>query len=126
MSKKTQVKIVRKTNPRIPKLVSYLKQVSRDNDVLIWKDVAIRLERPRQNYAEVNLSKINRYANENETVLIPGKVLGSGVIGKAATVAALSFSSTAKEKITGLGGKCLTIEQILEENPKGSGIRILQ
>ncbi|WP_406657879.1 50S ribosomal protein L18e [Methanolobus sp. ZRKC2] len=126
MSKKTHVKIVRKTNPRIPKLVADLKQVSRDNDVLIWRDVATRLEKPRQNYAEVNLSKINRYANENETVLIPGKVLGSGVIGKAATVVALSFSSTAKEKITDLGGKCLTIEQVLEENPKGSGIRILQ
>ncbi|KXS40150.1 50S ribosomal protein L18e [Methanolobus zinderi] len=126
MSKKTYVKIVRKTNPRIPKLIENLKQVSRDNDVLIWKDVASRLEKPRQNYAEVNLSKINRYANENETVLIPGKVLGSGAIAKAANVVALGFSATAREKITDLGGKCLTIEQILEENPKGSGIRILQ
>ncbi|MBN2110445.1 MAG: 50S ribosomal protein L18e [Methanosarcinaceae archaeon] len=126
MSKKTFVKIIRKTNPRIPKLIANLKQVSRENDVPVWRDVAVRLERPRQNYAEVNLSKINRYANENETVLIPGKVLGSGVIGKAANVVALSFSSTAKEKITGLGGKCLTIEQALEGNPEGSGIRILQ
>ncbi|WP_406661116.1 50S ribosomal protein L18e [Methanolobus sp. ZRKC3] len=126
MSKKTLMKIGRKTNPRIADLVADLKDGSRDNDVLIWRDVAKKLERPAQNYAQVNLSKISRYAKENETVLIPGKVLGAGAINKAVTVAALNFSITAKQKITDLGGKCVTIEQILEENPKGSGIRILQ
>jgi large subunit ribosomal protein L18e len=126
MSKKTLVKIGRKTNPRIPNLIADLKDVSRINDVLIWRDIAKKLERPGQNYAQVNLSKISRYAKDNETVIIPGKVLGAGVINKSVTVAALNFSVTAKQKIIDLGGKCVTIEQILEENPKGSGIRILQ
>lgn len=126
MSKSTRAKITRKTNPRIPQLINDLKQGSRDNDVMVWRDIAKRLEAPKQNYAEVNLSKISRYAQDNETVLIPGKVLGSGLIGKAVNVAALSFSTTAKDKITGLGGKCMTIEQLLAENPKGSGVRILQ
>ena len=64
--------------------------------------------------------------SDGETVLIAGKVLGSGLLSKAVTVAAYNFSVTALEKIEEVGGKCLTIEQILEENPKGSGIRILQ
>ncbi len=126
MSKTTQVKIERKTNPRTPVLIAALKERSRQNEAAIWKDVAKRLEKPGRNYAQVNLSKINRYAKDGETVLIAGKVLGSGLLEKAVTVAAYNFSVTAMEKITGLGGKCLTIEQILEENPKGSGIRILQ
>ncbi|WP_342304360.1 50S ribosomal protein L18e [Methanolobus sp. ZRKC5] len=126
MSKTTQVKIERKTNPRTPVLIAALKEGSRQTDAAIWRDVAKRLEKPGRNYAQVNLSKINRYAKDGETVLIAGKVLGSGLLEKAVTVAAYNFSVTAMEKITGLGGKCLTIEQILEENPKGSGIRILQ
>ena len=126
MSKKTQMKITRKTNPRIPALISVLKDTARENDAPIWKDMAKRLEKPNRDYAEVNLSKINRYAAENELVMIPGKVLGAGVLGHAVTVAALGFSTTAVDKITSAGGKCMTIEQILEENPAGSGIRIMQ
>ncbi|SET04538.1 LSU ribosomal protein L18AE [Methanococcoides vulcani] len=126
MGKKTQAKISRKTNPRIPSLIAVLKDSARDNDAPIWKDMAKRLEKPNRNYAEVNLSKINRYAAENELVMIPGKVLGAGVLGHAVTVAALGFSTTAVDKITSAGGKCITIEQVLEENPAGSGIKILK
>ncbi|WP_407356870.1 50S ribosomal protein L18e [Methanolobus sp. WCC5] len=126
MSKNTKVKIERKTNPRTPVLIAALKEGARQNEVAIWRDVAQRLEKPGRNYAQVNLSKINRYAKDGETVLVAGKVLGSGLLDKAVTVAAYNFSVTAMEKITDLGGKCLTIEQMLEENPKGSGIRILQ
>lgn len=126
MSKKTQMKITRKTNPRIPALISVLKDAARENDAPVWKDMAKRLEKPSRIYAEVNLSKINRHAAENDLVLIPGKVLGAGALGHAVTVAALTFSTTAVDKITNAGGKCMTIEQILEENPAGSGIRIMQ
>ncbi|WP_135606274.1 50S ribosomal protein L18e [Methanococcoides sp. NM1] len=126
MGKKTQAKISRKTNPRIPSLIAVLKDSARDNDAPIWKDMAKRLEKPNRNYAEVNMSKINRYAAENELVMIPGKVLGAGVLGHAVTVAALGFSTTAVDKITSAGGKCMTIEQVLEENPAGSGIKILK
>ncbi|MCD4807816.1 MAG: 50S ribosomal protein L18e [Methanococcoides sp.] len=126
MSKKTQMKITRKTNPRIPALISVLKDTARENDAPIWRDMAMRLEKPSRIYAEVNLSKINRHAAENDLVLIPGKVLGAGALGHAVTVAALTFSTTAVDKITNAGGKCMTIEQILEENPAGSGIRIMQ
>ncbi len=126
MSKNTRVKIERKTNPRTPVLIEALKEEARQNEAAIWRDVARKLEKPGKKYAQVNLSKINRYAKDGETVLIAGKVLGSGLLEKAVTVAAYNFSATAMEKITDVGGKCLTLEQILEENPKGSGIRILQ
>ncbi|MBP1910183.1 50S ribosomal protein L18e [Methanolobus bombayensis] len=126
MSKNTNAKIQRKTNPRTPVLIAALKEEARQNEVAIWRDVAKKLEKPGKNYAQVNLSKINRYAKDGETVLIAGKVLGSGLLEKAVTVAAYNFSATAMEKIAEVGGKCLTIEQIMEENPKGSGIRILQ
>jgi large subunit ribosomal protein L18e len=126
MSKITNAKIQRKTNPRTPVLIAALKEEARQNEAAIWRDVAKRLEKPGKNYAQVNLSKINRYAKDGETVLIAGKVLGSGLLNKAVTVAAYNFSATAMEKIAEVGGKCLSIEEIMKENPKGSGIKILQ
>ena len=115
----------RKSNPNLVRLIDELLRASAMNDAPIWKDIAERLAKPKRLYAEVNVAKIQRYANEGETVLVPGKVLGGGKINKAVTVAALSFSETAKRKIIEAGGKCITIKELIESNPKGSGVRIM-
>jgi large subunit ribosomal protein L18e len=115
-----------KSNPRLTELIRLLKKSSSENEVQIWRDIAIRLEKPSKNYAEVNVSKINRYAKEGETLLIPGKVLGSGVLDSKVTVAALNFSESAVSKISGKQGECISIEQLLTQNPKGSHVRILR
>jgi large subunit ribosomal protein L18e len=39
---------------------------------------------------------------------------------------ALDFSQSAAEKIIAAGGECLDINQLLEENPQGSGVRIIE
>ncbi|MCD6492674.1 MAG: 50S ribosomal protein L18e [Archaeoglobaceae archaeon] len=115
----------RKSNPNLVKLIDELLVASAKNEAKVWKDIAERIAKPRRLYAEVNVSKIERYAKDNETIIVPGKVLGSGKINKKVTVAALSFSESAKRKIENAGGKCLTIMELLEENPKGSGVRIM-
>ncbi|ADI73241.1 ribosomal protein L15 [Methanohalobium evestigatum Z-7303] len=126
MSKKSQKRVAKKTNPRIVELIGLLKETSHTENAPIWKDLAKRLEKPNRTHAEINLSKIDRNTDENEIVLVPGKVLGAGDLGHGVTVAALKISNTAKDKIESVGGKILTIEDILEENPSGSGIKILQ
>ncbi len=115
-----------KTNPRLINLISLLKDTSRQNEANIWRDVATRLEAPVRNYAEVNLSKINRYASNGETIVVPGKVLGSGMIEMSVKIAALTFSQSAETKIREANGQCLTIEELLKDNPKGSKIRVLR
>jgi large subunit ribosomal protein L18e len=117
---------VNKTNPRLNDLIARLKEASRTNDAQVWREIAARLESPGRNYAEVNISKISRYASDKETILIPGKVLGSGVIDQPVVVAALNFSSSATSKITDANGRCMTIEDLLRDNPKGSRVRILR
>ena len=126
MGKKTLVKLSRKTNPRMINLILTLKSAGTENNAPIWAAIARKLENPSRNYADVNLSQINRHAKENDVLLVPGKVLGAGDIEIPVTVAALNFSVGAFEKITAAGGKCVRIEDILEENPTGSGIRIFQ
>lgn len=117
---------VRKTNPRILNLIATLKEASREHRVNLWREIASRLEAPAKGYAEVNLSKINRYAGDGETILVPGKVLGTGLLEQPVKVAALNFSRSAASKIQDAKGSCMTIEELLEDNPKGSHIRILR
>jgi len=115
-----------KTNPRLITLISRLKETSRKNEAAVWRDIADRLEAPSRNYAEVNISKISRYARTGETFIVPGKVLGTGALTEPVVVAALTFSSSAAAKIEGAKGTCLTIEELLKKNPKGNGVRILR
>ncbi|KCZ72062.1 ribosomal protein L18E [Candidatus Methanoperedens nitroreducens] len=114
-----------KTNPQTLYLISNLKKQSREKGVPIWRDIALRLERPSRNRPEVNLSRINRYTKDSDLILVPGKVLGAGELNHQITVAAVSFSENARNKIAAVGGTCLTIEELMNTNPQGSGVRIM-
>ena len=103
-----------------------LNKKSKTENAAIWKDVANRLGRSNRRTAEVNLSDIARYANADETVLVPGKVLSNGDLTEKVNVAAFKFSQKAQEKIESAGGECVSIDDIMESNPKGSNIRIME
>jgi large subunit ribosomal protein L18e len=114
-----------KTNPRLNSLIAELKATAREAGASVWDDVAERLEKPRRTHAEVNLGRIERYAREDETVVVPGKVLGSGALQKEVTVAAVDFSGTAEKKIEQVG-ETMNLEQALEENPDGANVRVIR
>ncbi|MFT4921569.1 MAG: large subunit ribosomal protein L18e [Haloarculaceae archaeon] len=114
-----------KTNPRLSSLIADLKSAARNSGGDVWNDVAERLEKPRRTHAEVNLGRIERYAREEETVVVPGKVLGSGVLQKEVTVAAVDFSGTAEQKIDQVGDT-KQLEQALEDNPEGANVRVIR
>jgi large subunit ribosomal protein L18e len=120
------VKKITKTNPNLIELIEKLIEKSYKEDVAIWKDVSKRLQRANRSTAEVNLSDINRYANADETILVPGKVLSNGNLDNKINVAAFKFSTKAQEKIENAGGECISISDLIEKNPKGSNIRIME
>ncbi|MCL2032444.1 MAG: 50S ribosomal protein L18e [Methanomassiliicoccaceae archaeon] len=115
-----------KTNPYLIALISDLKAKTRENGAAIWRDIALRLEKPKRNWAEANLSKLERYAKDGDTVIVPGKVLAAGSVTKKMTVAAYSFSDAAAAGITAAGGRTLTIRELMETNPEGSNVRIMR
>jgi len=119
-------KRVIKTNPNLIELIKNLKDKSYDEEVAIWKDVAKRLERSTRRQAEVNLSDINRVSKEEQIVIVPGKVLANGKIDHKVSIAALNFSKVAQEKVEKSGGECISISEIMEKNPKGSNIKIIE
>ncbi|MDP3734075.1 MAG: 50S ribosomal protein L18e [Nanoarchaeota archaeon] len=90
-----------------------------------WKRVAYDLNKPSRQRRTVNIYKIDRYAQEGETILVPGKVLSVGTLSKKVVVAALHFSAQARDKIMQANGKVLTIHELLQQNPDAKNVRIL-
>jgi large subunit ribosomal protein L18e len=109
------------TDKHLRELIIALKKTKKAS----WKRIAERLERPRRNRAEVNIMKINKHTKEGETVVVPGKVLSEGELDHRVTIAALSFSGAALEKLKGQAD-CLEISELLSKNPDGSKIRIME
>ncbi len=115
-----------KTNPNTLNLIESLtKQASAEN-APIWKAVATDLKRANRKNKEVNVYHIDKYSDDDETILVPGKVLGEGNITHNVTVAAFKFSQEAINKINAAGGKCLKIDELMAENPKGSNVKIIK
>ncbi len=120
------MKQTKSTNPERIQLIRLLKKQSRENEVAIWVNVAKYLAKTQPQRTSVNLSKINRYSQKNETVIIPGKILGSGKLDHPTTIAAFSISKKATEKIKAVKAKYLTIQELIEKNPKGKKIKIIR
>lgn len=105
-------------------LIKDLRDLSRKEKVKIWKRIADDLNKPTRQRRESNLRKINLHCKDNETIIVPGKVLGDGELKKKVNVAAWSFSGKAKEVINKTG-KTMTIRQLMKDNPKGKKVRII-
>ncbi|NIR16830.1 50S ribosomal protein L18e [Candidatus Bathyarchaeota archaeon] len=116
---------VRTTNPELINLIRLLRKKSRENEARIWRDLAGRLSHSRRRRTAVNVSRLNRYTQKRETVVVPGKVLGAGKIDHPVSVAAFAFSDQAKFKILKAKGKCLSIPDLVKKNPKGTGVKII-
>lgn len=112
-------------NMQMAELIKELKRIAAIEDAAIWKRVAEELERPTRSRRVVNLSRINRFCNNDETIIVPGKVLSSGELNKKVVIAAWAFSEAAKEKIKGANSEAIYIEELIKKNPKGSGVRII-
>ncbi len=114
-----------KTNPRLTSLITTLESVARESEANVWKDVADRLAKPGRTHAEVNLSRIERYADGDRTVVVPGKVLGSGVLQKEVTIAAVDFSGSAERKIEAANATVRRLEDELDQNPDGRNVQVI-
>ena len=119
------MKKARTVNPELIGLARFLRSQGRETKTEIWGDIAERLVKPKRKRLAVNLSRLNRYTQRNDTVAVPGKVLASGAISHPITVIAFAFSAKAKEKIASAKGKCLSFPDLVKKNPKGSNVKII-
>ena len=119
------MKKVKATNPELISLTQSLRKKSRENQVEIWRYIANRLLSSGRRRIAVNVSRLNRHTKEGETVAVPGKVLGAGMVDHSINVAAFAFSNQAQSKILEAKGKCLSIRALMEKNPKGTNVKVI-
>jgi len=119
MISKTKIskRIKKKTNSNLVETVLLAKK---DN-----QEIAGLLSMPTRKRASLNLDEINKEAKENETIIVPGKVLGNGNISKKIKIIALNFSSSAEEKLKKAKIQATTIIEELKKTKKIEG-RILK
>ncbi len=113
------------SNQHLQALIQTLRKEASSQKAGLWRRIADDLERSTRQRRVVNISRINRFTKANETVIVPGKVLGTGTLNHALIIAAWSFSDGAKKRIEDAKGTCLTISDLLKKNPKASEVRIL-
>ena len=112
------------TNEYLVNLINNLKKLSTEKKVRLWRAIAIELEKPTRIRRIVNLERINRVCKNNETIIVPGKVLASGDLNKKLTIAAFSFSEQALSKIN-KSSKAISIQELMQQNPQAKGVRII-
>lgn len=95
------------------KLGNELERLSKKKDQKIWKTASEFLLSSRKNRPSVNVADIARNSKTGSRVVVPGKVLGAGSIEHNVTVAAFAFSESAKTKIVGAGGKCMSLSDFM-------------
>jgi large subunit ribosomal protein L18e len=113
------------TNPILKQFIEDLKKKSIETNSEFLKDLVEKLNKPRRQRVEVNIAHIERYAKKDETVVVPGIVLGYGELTKPLTVSAWKFSKPAKQKIEKIKGKAISIEELVKKNPTGTNVKIL-
>lgn len=98
-----------------------IKKAARSRKTKIWGDVLNRLEDGN----EINIDHLSRVTKKNDVVVVPGKVLGGGMIDHPVIIGAKMFSQSAQKKITNARGKCMTLENLIAKYPDGKGLRLL-
>ncbi len=116
---------MKKSNPVLRKEIVKLEKAGRKEGARVYTKAAEELKKTDKNRVEVNISKLQRYAEEGDTLLVPGKVLGSGRLDKKVEVAAFQFSKKAKESIDEVG-ETMFIEDLVEKNPEGNQVKIMK
>jgi large subunit ribosomal protein L18e len=113
------------TNPLLQNLIGELKKRSNEQSVNLWKRVALDLEKSTRQRRIVNLSRINRHTKENDIIIVPGKVLGSGALNHKLTISAYQFSEQARAKIEKAGAKIVPLLELSKEKPDGKKLKIV-
>jgi len=119
------LRTIRKENPELAHLLVTLRKASTAHNAPLWREVARHLARGRHKVRPMNVGQLERLAEANQTVIVPGKLLAEGRISKPMTVAALHYSEAARAKLHSAGGTALTIEELLKSRPDASGVRLL-
>lgn len=112
-------------NPVVTRTARALKKASILHNAPIWSKLASYMLKPSSARRNINLKRMGQLTKANDTVVFPGKVLGTGNIQHGITLYSFSISASALSKIKSAGGTIVTYENLIESNPTGKGVVLL-
>ena len=112
------------TNEQLQSLLVELKDKGHKSKSPFFLRLASDLGRSTRQRRVINLSKINRYTKDGETIVVPGKVLAAGELDHSITIAAWKFSEQAIAKIEKSKSKAMPISELIDSDVKGKKIRV--
>ncbi|HLP79675.1 MAG TPA: 50S ribosomal protein L18e [Acidobacteriota bacterium] len=112
-------------NDVLKQVIISLEKQSKKQKVQIWDRIAQELRAPTRQHRAVNVKKIASLTEKDDAIIVPGKVLATGVITHPVTVVAYQCSESAAVKIKAAGGSVRTLSEEMTKNPKGSALRII-
>lgn len=102
-----------------------LQSASKKNDAPIWSRLAELALKPKSAKRTLNLGQINKITKENQVIIVPGKVLGTGNLSHKITLCSFSISNSCAKKILQSGGKVLSFSELIKSHPTGKGVSII-
>jgi large subunit ribosomal protein L18e len=113
------------TNSVVIQMANTLHRASKKNNAPIWgrlADLALKSTRARR---VINLGQLDKFIADNDVVIVPGKVLGTGSLSHKITLCSFSISTTGAKKVIQSGGKMLDVLQLIKNHPTGKGVKII-
>ncbi len=113
------------TSQVVIQMAKDLKKASTKNNAPIWAKLAEYALKPSIARRDINLYKIAKLTKDDDTIVFPGKVLGTGSVPHKITLCSFSISESAATKIIQSGGKLISFSELIEKNPTGKGVVLL-
>ena len=90
--------------------------------------IAKRLSLSRNNRPVMSISNIQRHIEQGKIAVVAATITNDErlMVCPKMTVCALKFTQTAKARIEKAGGKCMTFDELLLQNPTGANCQMLQ
>ena len=112
-------------NQVVLRMAKDLKKASAKNEAPIWAKLAEYALKPTRARRNINLNRISQLSKDSDTIVFPGKVLGTGDIDHKITLCSFSISNSAATKILEKGGHLISYLELIEKHPTGKGVTIL-
>jgi len=113
------------TSQVVIQMAKDLRRASSKNNAPIWSKLAEYALKPSVARRNINLYRISQLTKDNDTVVFPGKVLGTGVVSHKINLCSFSISESAAKKIIEGSGKIISFSELIEKNPTGKGVVLL-
>ncbi len=113
------------TNQVVLHMAKELQVASKKNKAPIWSRLAELALKPSRARRVLNLGQLDKFVSDNDVIVVPGKVLGTGNISHKITLCSFSISTSGAKKVAQSGGKIIDFSQLIKNHPTGKGVKII-